>query len=61
MTTQETKIELVTEAVEALVLATVTAHVLPDTPNKHQNISDARGELARALKELLTPTLRLVG
>ncbi len=61
MTSNETKIEMVTEAVEALVLATVTAHVLPDTPNKLEAISDARGDLARALKELITPTLRLVG
>lgn len=60
MTTQATKIEQVTEAIEALVLATVTAHVLPDTPNKLQHIVEARAEVACALMELLRPALRVV-
>jgi hypothetical protein len=61
MSTSETKIELVTEAIEALVLASIVA----TTPGKEraadmQNLHDARDVLKASLKELLAPTLRVV-
>ncbi len=59
----ETKIELVTESLEALVLATVVATTstkAADYVMNHQNIVDAREVLSKALRELLTPTLRVV-
>lgn len=63
MSTSETKIELVTEAIEALVLATVVAKTGTDPTLRvahHQNVVDARAAVADALKILLTPTLRIV-
>lgn len=57
----ETKIELVTEGIEALVLASVIAatsvnnHVF-----NHQNVLDARETLKGCLREFLAPTLRVV-
>lgn len=63
MTTVETKVELVTEAIEALVLANV-AHATQTSMNarkaNYQNVVDARAVLARAFKELMTPTLRVL-
>ena len=59
----ETKLELVTEAIEALVLATVVGvtHIgQPVKNNIHQNIVDARQSVHDALQTLLTPTLRVV-
>jgi hypothetical protein len=60
----ETKIELVTEAVEALTLATVVATLPSRNPEEqranHQNVVDARTTLSSALRALLAPTLRLV-
>lgn len=59
-----TKIELATEAIESLVLATsiATNPALSDH-ERHiaaQNIRDARETLSGAFRELLAPTLRLV-
>lgn len=67
MTTSATKIELVTEAVEALVLATVIA-ASPTIPKQdtrthlanHQNVVDAREVLRKALAEAFAPTLRVL-
>ncbi len=58
MSTSETKIELVTEAIEALVLASVVGHGDPTT--NHYNIMEARRVLKGCLKEFLIPTLRIV-
>lgn len=62
MTSNETKIELVTESIEALVLATVVAATGADKNRamNHQNVLDAREVVASSLKALLTPTLRVV-
>jgi hypothetical protein len=63
MTTTNTKIELVTEAVEALVLASVIASKSADIGEaalNMQNLRDARVVLSSAFRELLTPTLRVV-
>lgn len=62
--TQETKIELVTEAIDALVLATVIAQS-PTAPHRNrtryqQDVLSAREEVRKSLRELLTPTLRVV-
>lgn len=63
---QETKIELVTEAIEALVLATAVATNINLNLNpverraNHRNVVDARDLVRGALKELLAPTLRVV-
>lgn len=63
---QETKIELVTEAIEALVLATVVA-TLPSPADgaerrtNHQNVVDARATVAKALATCLAPALRIAG
>jgi hypothetical protein len=61
---QETKIELVTEAIETLVLATVVATLPSRNPEEqranHQNVVDARVTVSNALRELLQPTLRVV-
>lgn len=57
---QETKVELVTEAIEALVLATVVAHTSA-TPNiHHADVADARANVSFALRALLQPVLRVV-
>ncbi len=55
---QETKIELVTEAIEALVLAQVVA--LREGHSAMGQVVDARRAVSEALRELLTPTLRVV-
>jgi hypothetical protein len=60
---QETKIELVTEAVEALVLASVIANAAQPGPQKtmfYESVVDARRVLHDALACLLAPTLRVV-
>jgi hypothetical protein len=61
---QETKVELVTEAIETLVLAQVVAlrpdHDRYSGPRAHENVALARKCLHDALKELLTPTLRVM-
>ena len=58
----ETKIELVTEAIEALVLASVIAATAADKDRalNHQNVLEARATLKGCLKEFITPTLRVV-
>ena len=59
----ETKIELVTEAIEALVLATVIANAAHPSPQRklfYETVVSARGEVASALRELLQPTLRVM-
>ena len=59
----ETKIELVTEAIEALVLATVIANAAHPGPQRklfYENVVSARGEVASALRDLLQPVLRVV-
>lgn len=64
MTNVITKIELVTEAIEQLVLAQVI--LCSGTLSLHEqslnakNLVDARGNIAAALKELMTPTLRVL-
>lgn len=60
-----TKIEIVSEAIETLVLATVVAATgsprnVAEREANHQNVVDARATVKAALKELLTPTLRVV-
>jgi hypothetical protein len=61
---QETKIELATEAIETLVLATVIATAPARNPDEHRanhrNVVDARELVKGALKELLAPTLRVI-
>jgi hypothetical protein len=61
---QETKIELVTEAIEALVLAQCVllrpGHDTSSGPRAHEDLLNARMEVHAALKELLKPTLRVV-
>lgn len=58
----ETKIELVTESIEALVLASVIAATAsdPDRALNHQNVLDAREVLKGSLREFLAPALRVV-
>jgi len=64
MTSNDTKIELVTEAIEALVLAQVIA--MNPACNEHErhiaakNVIDARKVIRDSLKTLLTPTLRII-
>lgn len=63
MSTSETKIELVTEAIEALVLASVISatRLAPGSAAlNHQNVLDARHTLKGCLKEFLTPSLRII-
>ena len=58
--TVQTKIELVTEAIEGLVLATTVAHATPHNAHVHrQNIESARADVHRALLKLLTPVARV--
>ncbi len=60
----ETKIELVTEAIEALTLAQVVATSPACSEHERhvavKNVGDARECLSKALRELLTPTLRVM-
>ena len=58
----ETKIELVTESIEALVLASIIAATAADKDRalNHQNVLDAREALKGCLREFLAPTLRVV-
>lgn len=57
---QETKIELVTEAIESLTRAVVAHQSNPANPRScYDTVLDARAEVANALRELLTPTLRV--
>lgn len=64
MTDVNTKIEIVTEAIEALVLATVIATQNTSSAHQreinHQNVLDARAIVSKSLRTLLTPTLRVV-
>jgi len=64
MSPTETKIELVTESIEALVLAEVIAtNPACSEHERHiavKNVRDARECLSKALKEFLAPTLRVV-
>jgi hypothetical protein len=61
---EETKIELVVEAIEALTLAQVVAV----SPGLHgdgkaiavKNVTDARDILKRCLREFLKPSLRVI-
>jgi len=54
-----TKIEQVTEAIESLVVASITLHQNPNYKN-HKGVADARQEVAAALTDFLAPTLRVV-
>jgi hypothetical protein len=58
----ETKIELVTESIEALVLASVIAATAADADRalNHQNVLDARETLKGCLREFLQPVLRVL-
>lgn len=71
MANENTKIELLTEAIETLVLASVAAAL--HAPRAHldigeyaqnimlmQNVHDARECLAESLRVFLRPTLRIV-
>lgn len=62
MSTSETKIELVTEAIEALVLASVIAATAADKDRalNYQNLLDARETVKSSLKAFLQPTLRVL-
>jgi hypothetical protein len=62
MSPSETKIELVTEAIEALVLASVIAATAADKDRalNHRNVLDAREALKGCLREFLRPSLRVV-
>jgi hypothetical protein len=61
---EETKIELVTEAIEALILATVVVTLPARNPEEHRanhrNVVDARVTVSNAFRALLQPTLRVV-
>jgi len=57
---QETKIELVTEAIEALVLAEIIAVTHGGGSHFHEEVLIARTGVHDALKELLQPVLRVV-
>ena len=58
---QETKIELVTEAIESLTRAVVAHQANPSDPRaSFEQVQDARAEVSSALRELLTPTLRVM-
>jgi hypothetical protein len=61
----ETKIELVTEAIEALVLASVISaspepRFMAQRQANYQNVLDAREVLKGCLREFLQPSLRVV-
>ena len=64
MTNVATKIEMVTEAIEQLTLAQVV--LCSGTLSQHdqmlnaKNLVDARANVSAALKELMTPTLRVL-
>lgn len=63
-TSVNTKVEFVTEAIEALVLAQVVA-VAPSRNEDERalavkNVGDARAVLSKSLHTLLEPTLRVV-
>lgn len=64
MASSETKIELATEAIEALVLAVIVATAPASNPDEqranHRNVVDAREIVKAALKELLAPALRVI-
>lgn len=64
MTSTETKIELVTESIEALVLAQVIlstpGHTINSGPIARKNVEDARDVLKRSFRELMTPSLRVL-
>jgi hypothetical protein len=64
MTNVVTKIELVTEAIEALTLAQVVlcSGALSDHEQalSTKNLTDARASLSHALGILMTPTLRVL-
>jgi hypothetical protein len=55
-----TKIEQVTEVIESLIVASVDLQLLSPSRIRHENVRDARDELSTALKDFLTPTLRVV-
>jgi hypothetical protein len=61
-----TKVELVTEAIEGLVLASVRLSGFSGSPTgspfeiAYKNVADARTNLAEALHSLLQPVLRVV-
>lgn len=60
---ENTKIEIVAESIEALVLATVvcTNHTTPHmNAINHENLRNARDVVRKSLAELLKPTLRVV-
>jgi thioredoxin-related protein len=56
-----TKVENVTEAIENLVVAVNVALKEPPPRNAYVSVKAAREEMAGALRELLQPTLRVVG
>lgn len=61
----ETKIELVTEAIEALVLAVIVAAIPSPSDDSeramhHKNVVDGRAAVAKALATCLAPGLRIV-
>lgn len=54
------KIEVVTEAIEELVLQTTLAYKSPPPRDQHKRVLNARELLKKSLVELLRPTLRVV-
>lgn len=60
----ETKIERVVESVESLALAIVANSIAVDDKSRRATFTDiqtARDESKQALRDFLTPTLRVVG
>jgi hypothetical protein len=60
MTTQETKIELVTEALETVIRACVAHQTSPPSHKNFVTVVEARQALADSLKILLAPNLRVL-
>ena len=56
-----TKVELLADAIEAMVVAVNVALKEPPPRNAYVAVKTAREEMAVALREFLLPTLRVVG
>lgn len=56
-----TKVELLIEAIEGLVVAVNVALKEPPPRNAYVSVKTAREEMATALRDFLQPTLRVVG
>lgn len=62
---ENTKIELISEAIETLVAVTVAGQIRElrgeDARKQYELVREARSALSDSLRELLKPTLRVVG